>query len=52
MTGRWVSPVKHDRDFREWMLTGNDRMLGVCVRSLQSSAYDHNFKVLTTIEIG
>ena len=57
MTGRWVSPIEHDRtrpvvDFHEWMLTGNDRTLGFCVRSLRSSTSGHNLNVLMTIEIG
>ena len=57
MTGCWVSPVGHDRMspvmiFRKWKLTGNDRMLGSCVRSLQSSASGHNLNVLMTVEIG
>ena len=43
MTGRWVSPVEHDRTrpvviLREWNLTGNDRTLRSSVRSLHSSA--------------
>ena len=57
MTGRWVSPVGHDRMcpvviFRFWMLTRNDRKLRSCVRSLRSSASGHNLNVLMTIEIG
>ena len=57
MTGRWVSPVGHDRTrpvviFRFWMLTGNDRTLRSYVRSLQSSASGHNLNVLMTVEIG
>ena len=56
MTGRWVSPVGHDRMrpvviFHEWKLTGNDRTLRSCVRSLSSSVSDHNLNVLMTIEI-
>ena len=56
MTGRWVSPVGHDRTrpvviFREWKLTGNDLMLRSCVRSLSSSASGHNLNVLMTVEI-
>ena len=57
MTGRWVSSVEHDRtrlvvDFHEWMLTGNDRTLGFCVRSLRSGTSGHNLNVLMTVEIG
>ena len=57
MTGRWVSPVEHDRthpvvDVRKWMLTRNDRTLRSCVRSLSSSASSHNLNVLMTVEIG
>ena len=57
MSGRWVSPVGHDRTrlvviFREWKLTGNDRTLRSCVRSLSSSASGHNLNVLMTVEIG
>ena len=57
MTGRWVSPVGHDRTrpvviFREWKLTGNDRTLRFCVRSLSSSTSGHNLNVLMTVEIG
>ena len=37
---------------RLWMLTGNDRTLRSCARSLQSSASGHNLNVLMTIEIG
>ena len=50
MTGRWVSPVEHDRTrpiviFCFWMLTGNDRTLRSCVRSLHSSASGHHLTV-------
>ena len=56
MTGRWVSPVGHDRTrpvviFHEWKLTGNDRTLRSCARSLQSSTSGHNLNVLMTVEI-
>ena len=52
MTGRWVSPVEHDRTrlvviSHFWMLTGNDRMLRSSVRSLCSSVSGHHL----TIEI-
>ena len=57
MTERWVSLVGHDRTrpvviFRDWKLTGNDRTLRSCVRSLSSSVSGHNLNVLMTIEIG
>ena len=57
MTGRWVSPVGHDRTrpvviFRELNLTENDWTLRSCVRSLSSSVSDHNLNVLMTVEIG
>ena len=44
MTGRWVSPVEHDRTrpvvkFRVWNLTGNDRTLRSSVRSLHNSTF-------------
>ena len=57
MTGRWVSPVGHDRThpvviFRKWKLSGNDRTLRSRVRSLSSSASGHNLNVLMTVEIG
>ena len=50
MTGRWVSPVGHDRThpvviFHFWMLTGNDRTLDLSVRSLRSSASGHYLTV-------
>ena len=50
MTGRWVSPVEHDRTrpvviSRFWMLTGNDRMLWFSVRSLRSNASSHHLTV-------
>ena len=53
MTGRWVSPVEHDRTCsvvisRFWMLIGNDRTLRSNVRSLHSSASGHHL----TVEIG
>ena len=57
MTGRWVSPVGHDRTrlviiFRLWNLTTNDRML-VLVRPVTlSSASGHYLNVLMTVEIG
>ena len=56
MTGRWVSPVKHDRTgpvviSRFWMLTGNDQTLRSSARSLRSGAYSHNLNVLMTVEI-
>ena len=57
MTGRWVSPVGHDRTrpvviFRFWYLTGNDRTL-VLVRPVTlSSASGHYLNVLMTVEIG
>ena len=56
MTGRWVSPVGHDRTrpvviFRVWNLTRNDRML-VLVRPVTlSSVSGHYLNVLMTIEI-
>ena len=57
MTGRWVSPVRHDRTrpvvfFCFWMLTENDRTLRSCVRLLRSGASGHNLNVLMTVEIG
>ena len=56
MTGRWVSPVGHDRTrpvviFCFWMLTENDRTLRSCVRSLRSSVSGHNLNVLMIVEI-
>ena len=50
MTGRWVSPVEHDRTrpvviSRFWMLTGNDWTLRSNVRSLHSSASGHHLTV-------
>ena len=50
MTGRWVSPIEHDRTrpvviYRFWMLTGNDRTLRSSVRSLRSSAFGHHLTV-------
>ena len=50
MTGRWVSPVEHDRMrpvviSRFWMLTRNDRMLWSSVRSLRSSASYHHLTI-------
>ena len=53
MTGRWVSPVEHDRTRpvvknRFWMLTENDRTMRSSVRSLRSSASSHHL----TVEIG
>ena len=50
MTGRWVSPVEHDRTravviSRFWMLSGNDRTLRSSVRSLRSSASGHHLTV-------
>ena len=50
MTGRWVSPVEHDRMrpimiSRFWMLTENDRMLRSSVRSLRSSASGHHLTI-------
>ena len=56
MTGRWVSPVGHDRTrpvviFRFWYLTENDRTL-VLVRPITlSSASGHYLNVLMTVEI-
>ena len=57
MTEHWVCPVEHDWTrpvviSRFWMLTGNDRTLRSCVRSLRSSASGHNLNVLMTVEIG
>ena len=57
MTERWVGPVGHGRTrpvviFRFWMLTGNDRTLRSCVRSIRSSASGHNLTVLITVVIG
>ena len=57
MTGRWVSPVGHDRThpvviFRFWYLTGNDRMLVLVCPVTLSSASGHYLNVLMTIEIG
>ena len=55
MTGRWVSPVGHDRTrsvviFRFWYLTGNDRTL-VLVRPVTlSSASGHYLNILMTVE--
>ena len=57
MTGRWVSPVGHDRThpvviFCLWNLTRNDRTL-VLVRPVTlSSASGHYLNVLMTVEIG
>ena len=53
MTGRWVSPVGHDRtrsviNFHEWNLTGSDRMLGSYIQSWQCAAFGH----LLTVGIG
>ena len=53
MTGRWVSPVKHDRTClvmksHLWMLTGNDRTLGFSVRPLLAAASGRHL----TVEIG
>ena len=50
MTGRWVSPVEHDRMrpvmiSRFWMLTRNNRMMRSSVRSLRSSASGHHLTV-------
>ena len=50
MTGRWVSPVEHDRTrpvmiLREWNLTGSNRTLRSSVRSLRSSASDYHLTV-------
>jgi hypothetical protein len=50
VTGRWVSPVKHDRTrpvviSHFWMLTGNDRTLRSNVRSLRSNVSDHHLTV-------
>ena len=50
MTGRWVSPVEHDRTrpvviSRFWMLTRNDWMLRSSVRSLRSSASGHHLTI-------
>ena len=50
MTGRWVSPVEHDRTrpvviSHFWMLTGNDQTLRSSVRSLRSSASGHHFTI-------
>ena len=47
MTGRWVSPVEHDRTLpvvilREWNLTRNNRTLRSSVRLLRSSASGHH----------
>ena len=57
MTGRWVSPVRHDQMrpvviFRFWMFTGNNQTLRSCVRSLSSSTSGHTLNVLMTVEIG
>ena len=57
MTRRWVSLARHDRMrsvviFCFWMLTGNDRTLRSCVRSIRSSASGHNLTVLITVVIG
>ena len=45
-----MCPVEHDRTrpvviSRFWMLTGNDRMLRSCVRSLRSSTSGHHLTV-------
>ena len=50
MTGRWVSPVEHDRTHpvvknHLWMLTGNDRTLGFSVRSLCAVVSGHHLTV-------
>ena len=50
MTGRWVSPIEHDRTrpvviLREWNLTRNNRTLRSSVRSLRSSASSHHLTV-------
>ena len=50
MTGRWVSPVEHDRTCPVmiscfWMLIGNDQTLRSIVRSLCSSASGHHLTV-------
>ena len=57
MTGRWVCPVEHDQTrsvmiFRFWMLTGNDRTLGLLCRVILSSVSGHYLNVLMTVEIG
>ena len=57
MTGRWVSPVGHDRThpvviFRFWYLTGNDRTLVLVRLVTLSSVSSHYLNVLMTIEIG
>ena len=57
MTGHWECPVEHDWmrlvvKSHLWMLTGNDRTLVSCIRSLLSSASGHNLNVLMTVEIG
>ena len=56
MTGRWVSPIGHDRTrpvmiFRLWNLTGNDRMLLLVRPITLSNASGHYLNVLTAIEI-
>ena len=50
MTEHWVSPVGQDRTrlvviFCFYMLTGNDRTLRSCVRSLRSSASGHHLTI-------
>ena len=50
MTGRWVSPVGHDRTrpvviFRFWYLTGNDRTLVLVCPVTSSSASSHHLTV-------
>ena len=50
MTGRWVSPVGHDRTrsvviFRFWNLTRNDRTLVLVCPITSSSASGHDWTV-------
>ena len=57
MTGRWVSPVGHDRTrpvmiFCFWYLTRNDRTLVLVHPVTLSSASGHYLNVLMTVEIG
>ena len=57
MTGRWVSPVGHDRTrpvviFRFWYLTGNNRTLVLVCPVTLSGASSHYLNVLMTVEIG
>ena len=57
MTGRWVSPVGHDRMcpvviFRFWYLTGNVWTLGLLRPVTLSSVSGHYLNVLMTVEIG